>query len=292
MLDESEGWFFRSANILREPDPGAIEWQLVPEGDHGLRAPAHGSIQSEQNLVALENGDLYCMYRTTQGYPCHAYSRDGGATWSPPEPATYTPGGRPFKHPRACPRLWRASNGKFLFWFHHNGERDWSPGTRNPAWVVGGIERDGFVHWSQPEILLYDPDPAVRISYPDLIEEEGRYWVTETQKSIARVHEVDPQMFEDLWSQSTAAGEVSRASLALEITGRAGGEWTMPAIGDLDRGARVHDRPLVPHARIAGRSGRAAAGARPGRRAPDADRRPPCRHARRLPERCPAGLPE
>jgi hypothetical protein len=36
------------------------------------------------------------------------------------------------------------------------------------------VEIDGKMHWSQPEIVLYDPDPAVRISYPDLIEEEGR----------------------------------------------------------------------------------------------------------------------
>jgi len=88
MLDESEGWFFRSDNILSERNAHALRWELLPEGDHGLRNPDFGSIQSEQNLVPLNDGSLYCMYRTTTGYPCHAYSRDGGRTWTLPEQAT------------------------------------------------------------------------------------------------------------------------------------------------------------------------------------------------------------
>jgi len=212
MLDRSEGWFFRSPNVMTERDVSKVRWTMLPEGDHGLRAPAHGSIQSEQNLVALSNGDLYCMYRTTMGYPCHAYSRDGARTWTTPEAATYTPGGRRFKHPRACPRLWRTQSGRYLFWFHNNAHRDWSPGTRNPCWLAGGIERDGKIHWSQPEIVLYDPDDKVRISYPDLIEENGRYWITETQKSVARVHEIDKALLEGLWNQGQRA-EVVRDGL-------------------------------------------------------------------------------
>ncbi|NLE61997.1 MAG: LamG domain-containing protein, partial [Planctomycetes bacterium] len=42
-----------------------------------------------------------------------------------------------------------------------------------------------------------------------------RCWVTETQKEIARVHEVDPSLFEGLWNQGRAA-EVSRHGLVLE----------------------------------------------------------------------------
>lgn len=227
MLDRSEGWFFRSDNVLTQRDISKVNWTLLPEGDHGLRAAAHGSIQSEQNLVALSNGDLYCMYRTTMGYPCHAYSRDGGRSWSKPVAATYTPGGRRFKHPRACPRLWRTRSGRYLFWFHNNGNKDWSPGTRNPCWLVGGVERDGYIHWSQPEIVLYDPDEKIRISYPDLIEEGGRYWITETQKSVARVHEIDPSLLEGLWRQESRA-VVVRDGLA---------DANNPILASLDDGA-------------------------------------------------------
>ncbi|MHC4445664.1 MAG: sialidase family protein [Planctomycetota bacterium] len=203
MLDKGEGWFFRSDNILTEKNAEKIEWQMLPDGEHGLRAQEFGSVQEEHNLVPLSKpGHLYCIYRTTTGYPCQAYSRDGGHSWTRPEHATYTPGGQKIKNPRACPRLWKTKNGKFMLWYHNHSGKDYS--KRNPAWIVGGIEIDNHIHWGQPEILLYDPDIETRMSYPDLIEQDGRYWVTETNKSIARVHEIDAGLFEGLWNQSKA----------------------------------------------------------------------------------------
>ncbi|NQT11548.1 MAG: exo-alpha-sialidase, partial [Planctomycetes bacterium] len=174
VVDKSEGWFYRSDNVLREPDPKKIVWQLLPDGDRGLRGLEFGEVHAEQNIVALGDGSLYCMYRTLTGYPFHAYSRDGGHTWTKPTHATYTPGGRKMKTPRACPRIWRCENGKFLFWYHNHSDKSRSGWTgRNPAWISGGVERDGFIHWSEPEILLYDPQVSKKISYPDLIEQDG-----------------------------------------------------------------------------------------------------------------------
>ncbi|MDE2339806.1 MAG: hypothetical protein KGL21_01890, partial [Alphaproteobacteria bacterium] len=54
--------------------------------------------------------------------------------------------------------------------------------------------RGKIIRWSQPEIVLYDDDPFIRMSYPDLVEDGGRYFLTETQKDVARVHEVDPAL--------------------------------------------------------------------------------------------------
>jgi len=235
VVDKSEGWFFRSDNILSEPDPEKHEWHMLPRGDVGLRAPK-GPIAEEQNLVALSDGTLYTMYRTVTGHPCHAYSRDGGRTWTPPAYASYAPGGRLFKHPRACPRIWKASNGKFLFWYHNHGGTDFS--QRNPAWLAGGIERNGSIYWSQPEIVLYDPDIEKRISYPDLIKENGRYWVTATQKEIARIHEIDPALLEGLWQQGTAK-TVSKKGLVLSLVGNAlqgGSSADMPRLPNLREG--------------------------------------------------------
>jgi len=39
------------------------------------------------------------------------------------------------------------------------------------------------------------------MSYPDLIEEDGAFFLTETQKTIARVHPVDRTLLEGLWGQ-------------------------------------------------------------------------------------------
>ncbi|UCD29927.1 MAG: exo-alpha-sialidase, partial [Planctomycetota bacterium] len=183
-----------------ESDQAKIKWQMLPKGDLGLRSP-NGPIAEEHNLVALSDGTLYTMYRTVEGHPCHAYSTDGGKTWTPPAYATYTPGGRPMKNPRACPKIWKTGNDKFLFWYHNHSGKDYK--NRNPAWISGGIEKEGHIHWSQPEILLYDPDPDIRISYPDLIEQDGRYWITETQKTVARVHQLDATLLEGLWRQGT-----------------------------------------------------------------------------------------
>ncbi len=209
MLEMGEGWFFRCDNILAEPDVKKLHWKLLPEGEHGLRLPEFGSVQEEHNIVPLSTkGGFYCVYRTTLGHPCHAYSYDGCCTWTQPEFMTYSPGGRKMKTPRACPMLWRTASGKYLFWYHNNGGKNFSLSNRNPVWISGGLERDGKLYWSQPEILLFDPNTKHGMSYPDLIEQDGRYWVTETQKKIARVHEIDRSLLEGLWSQ----GQVSNVA--------------------------------------------------------------------------------
>jgi len=122
------------------------------------------------------------------------------------------------------------SNGKYLFWFHHHGAHKVAYKGRNPAWLAGGIEKDGFIHWSQPEIVLFDldarnclfdpatgmPGPGGGMSYPDLIEQDGRFWVTETQKTVARVHPIDTTLLEGLWNQGTTK-TVAEKGLVLDL---------------------------------------------------------------------------
>jgi len=213
MLDFGEGWFFRSDNILTEPDANRIRWEMLPKGETGLRAPGFGSIQEEFNMVPLGGDRWYCIYRTTNGFPCYSYSEDGGRTWTKPEPATYTPGGRIIKTPRACPRLFKCVNGKFLLWFHNHGGKTFE--GRNPAWLTGGTLREGRIHWSQPEVLLYDDLVSTRMSYPDLVEQDGKYWITETQKQVCRIHPLDAELLHGLWEQDKLKN-MTRAGLVLE----------------------------------------------------------------------------
>ncbi|MBI4977409.1 MAG: exo-alpha-sialidase [Spirochaetes bacterium] len=222
---QSEGAFLKSDNILTERNPEKIHFITLPDGDIGLRAPEGGSrVAEEQTVVELSDGSLYCVYRTIDGYPACAYSRDGGHTWTKPDFARYTPDGRKMKHPRAANFVWKCANGKYLYWYHnHGGERfiknqpEWKPyADRNPAWISGGVEKDGHIIWSQPEILLYDAaDQFTRMSYPDLIEDDG-YFVTETQKTIARVHAVDASLIEGLWAQFEAPKQ-TRSGMILEL---------------------------------------------------------------------------
>lgn len=227
---QSEGACFKSKNILTERHPEKITFETLPDGAIGLRTPAGGGrVAEEQSIVKLSDGSLYCVYRTVDGWPVCAYSRDGGHTWTPPAYKTYTPGGRRVKNPRAANFAWNCSNGKFLYWFHNHGGpfiRD-ADGRipyedRNPAWLMAGVERDTpqgkIIHWSQPEILLYDDDPYIRMSYPDLIEDSGKFYVTETQKNIGRVHEIPARLINGLfgqWENTTVAKE----GLVLNLSG-------------------------------------------------------------------------
>jgi len=236
-MQDGEGWVVSSPNILTERDPDKITFRLLPDGEKGIRNPALGSVQEEHNLVPLAKSDLFCVFRLEGVTPAQSYSRDNGATWSLPEPMTYGPGKRPLKTPRACPKLFKTSEGKYLFWFHNHGGRLWA--GRNPAFLVGGLLKDdGFIHWSEPEIALFDPNPAIRMSYPDLIEQDGSFWITETQKTVARVHPLDRSLLDGLWNQGTA-NAVCTNGLVLEKT-NAGDTPARPTVpsnfGDLRHG--------------------------------------------------------
>jgi Concanavalin A-like lectin/glucanases superfamily/BNR repeat-like domain len=212
--DMGQGWFYKSDNINSERDPGKLNWEQLPDGDEGLFDTSLGITQEEHNIVSLSNNDLYCIFRTTEGYPADSYSRDGGHTWSVPQFARDSDG-RVIKTPRACPRLFKCKNGNYLLWYHNNNMTGYD-GFRNPAWILGGIENNGLIEWSQPEILLYGDVGKDKLSYPDLIEEEGNFWITETQKEIASVHYIDPELLGGLWNQGLEK-YIARKGLILEM---------------------------------------------------------------------------
>ncbi|MDP6776470.1 MAG: hypothetical protein QGI83_06880 [Candidatus Latescibacteria bacterium] len=230
----SEGVLLRSANLPIEADPNKITWETLPDGDAGLRTPSGGGpVAEEQSYAVLSDGSIYSVYRSIDGHPVCAYSRDQGHTWSEPRYQSFDDG-RLMKNPRAATFLWKCSNGKYLYWFHNHGgrhirehpqQRSIAYNDRNPVWLCGGEEVDGpagrEIRWSQPEIVLYDDDPYVRMSYPDLIEQEGSIYLTETQKETARVHEVDGGFLEALWGQFDS-WEVTTSELLIELPGNAG----------------------------------------------------------------------
>ena len=233
---QSEGAFLKSANLLTERDPAKITFATLPEGTVGLRTPPGGGrVSEEQSVVPLSDGSLYCVYRTIDGWPACSYSRDGARTWSTPAYASYTPGGKRVKHPRAANFVWRCSNGKFLYWFHNhggsfvgdlgaNGKDGRSPyDDRNPAWLMAGSEvstpQGRMIEWSQPEILLYDDDPYIRMSYPDLVEDNGAFFVTETQKTIGRTHAISAALTDGLFNQWDNRS-VATNGLVLNLAGK------------------------------------------------------------------------
>lgn len=213
----SEGVWLRSADLLTAPTPAAARWETLPEGEIGLRTPPGGGpIAEEHCTVVLADDTFYTVYRSIDGHPVTATSRDGGRNWSEPRYLTHADG-RLVKHPRAANFVWSCGDGRYLYWFHNHGGRNYD--DRNPAWVCSGMEIDTpagrGIAWGEPEILLYVDDPMVRMSYPDLIiEDDGRCYVTETQKHHARVHEISAALLDALW-QRTSRRELRRANLVL-----------------------------------------------------------------------------
>lgn len=239
-MESGSGAIVYSPNILTEKDPENIKWETLPEGDKGL-LPPEGKVADEHNIVSMNDGSLYCVYRTNRGHNVQTYSRDDGHTWSIPEWATYNPGGKLMKQPRCLNKIYKFSNGKYAMFFHNNGSRHYSShplGNRNPTWLSGGIEKDGYIHWSQPEIFLYDMDYSKGISYPDWIESNGEYYFSETQKTIARMHKIPNEYMEMLWNQGQNPKKTEKG-LVLELNDKsciAGKKFNMPKLGKLSEG--------------------------------------------------------
>ena len=228
----NEGVLLKSGNLLTETNPERIRWETLPDGDAGLRTPPGGGpISAEQSYSVLSDGSIYSVYRTIDGHPVFTHSRDGGHTWETAQYKRFDVG-HLMKHPRAANFAWKCNNGKFLYWFHNHGgkfirehpnRRTIAYRDRNPVWLCGGIEVDSprgkIIKWSQPEIVLYDDDTFIRMSYPDLVEEDGEYYLTETQKGVARVHRIEPALLEGLWGQFENRS-VAQRGLLLELSRR------------------------------------------------------------------------
>lgn len=250
----SEGVLLRSSNILTESDPAKLQWETLPDGDIGIRTPQGGGpIAEEHSFSELSDGSLFTVFRTIDGHSAYSYSRDGGRSWEPSQYMRFADG-RLMKHPRAANFAWRAQNGKFLYWFHNHGgrfirehpnRRTIAYDDRNPVWLSGGIEADSpngkIIRWSQPEIALYDDDPIVRMSYPDLVEDAGAYYLTETQKDIARVHQIPNALLDALWSQLTNPQKPTPEKLLLDLPANLPQTIAAPALPNFYQRSRRPD---------------------------------------------------
>ncbi len=202
---KSEGVLFKSANIMTEPDIDKLHFETLPEGDIGIRGPeGGGTVSEEHSYVSLSDGSFFTVFRTIDGRPGYSYSHDRGKSW---EPSEYMH----IKHPRAANFIWKLDSGDFLYWFHNYGGNWYF--DRNPVWCLAGKEADGpdgkIIKWSQPEVLLYHNDPYMRISYPDLIQDGGDTYITETEKETARTHKVDRLFMEKLLKWDEAGKTIS-----------------------------------------------------------------------------------
>lgn len=232
-LHSSEGVLLRCRNLDKDPEHAV--WETLPDGEVGLRTPAGGGrVSEEQSHVILSDGTIFAVYRTIDGHPACAYSRDNGHTFRT-QYLTYADG-RKVKHNRAANFIWPLGNRKYLYWYNNQGCRSYE--RRNPIWCSIAEEQEGpegmTLAFSEPELLLYHGSEQVIMSYPDLLWDEGWY-VTETQKTEARIHRIDdrfmelacgaaPGTMEPLWrwqrgEDTESWPEIAFSRLSLEVPG-------------------------------------------------------------------------
>jgi hypothetical protein len=235
-----------SPNLLTEPNASLVTWDLLPSGDVGLSAPVPATTNWEEGHVIplSESPGFFALCRTNLGYLGAAFTADptGSSGWSSPGLfVTYwnalpSAAGRRLKNPQGPITLKRfVSTGRYLFLFYLNSFPGY--GERNPVFISSGVEEDGQVRFSQPEIVLYDYEMTAdnRPGYPDFIEDptNGAVYITETNKTIARIHLVDNATLSLLWRQD-AINETALDGLAISFTPSSQGKsFPTPSLPDL-----------------------------------------------------------
>lgn len=254
-----ETWFWSSPNILTEQNASAVTWDMWPDGDVGVAPPPadHNKQWEEGHLLQLAHSTgFFSFCRTNLGYLGAASTNAStpASGWTPGHFMTYSgtalpaAGGRPVKNPEGPITMKRFSNGQYLLLYYFNSFPGYSPSTapfssRNPYWLSTGWEEDGEIKVSQPEIVLHDYTLLDTMpGYPDFIEDASAVpqvpgsgssptiFITETNKTHARVHPVDPAMLALLWSQQTVTG-VAQGNLTLQWSaGSQGKAFTTPTL--------------------------------------------------------------
>jgi len=223
-----ESFFLSSPNLLTAADAAEVTWDLLPAGEQGVRAPSRGMQWEEAHVAPLPSGSgFFSVCRTNTGYLSAASTADptAAAGWSAPGGfASYwaalpAAAGRLLKNPEGPITLksFPSRGNRFLLLFYFNslpGYRNVTEARpcRNPVWVASGAEEAGEVRFSQPEVAVYGLQLYGQAAwldqgfgYPDMIEDGGRIFITETNKTHARVHALDDGMLTLLLSQDTLA---------------------------------------------------------------------------------------
>ena len=147
------GWYWLDSRILigRWTDDNRLKWEISEsiEGD-GTRT-TRGLY--EPTLAQMPDGNILCVMRGSNGGPkdsaCKlpsrkwkSVSKDGGKTWSKPEPWTYSDG-EPFFSPASMSELIVHSNGR-IYWIGNLSKDNCK--ANHPRWplVIGEVDPETY----------------------------------------------------------------------------------------------------------------------------------------------------
>ncbi|HCK10300.1 MAG TPA: hypothetical protein DHW45_10530 [Candidatus Latescibacteria bacterium] len=119
----------------------------------------------EPTIAELTNGSILMIMRASNdvahewpGHKWMSFSKDGGETWTNPEPWVYEDGSA-FNSPSACSQLLPHSNGK-LYWIGNICKQN--PKGNRPRYpiVIGEVDRGTGLLWRESVTILDDRQPG------------------------------------------------------------------------------------------------------------------------------------
>lgn len=157
-----EVFLISSPNARSERNASKVIWETLPAGDVGIAPPGgNPAIGEEPHVVPLHSGGMFMVMRTTQRYLGAASTADptGASGWTNASFATFwsaSPAalGRHLKQGRGPSTLKLLASGRYVLLYYNQGTDDYT--GRNPYWLAVGVEEEGVVRFSQPEVVLYD----------------------------------------------------------------------------------------------------------------------------------------
>jgi hypothetical protein len=109
--------------------------------------------------------------------------------------------------------------------------------TIRAEWLACGVEEGGEVRFSQPEVALYDwVAQGDRPGYPDIIEASDSVYITETNKTHARRHEVAPALLSLLYAQDTLSATATAGRVAVFNSSAVNKTISAPPLPDFTAG--------------------------------------------------------
>jgi sialidase-1 len=161
-------------------DDGFATWK---ESANTMTAPGRGA--HEPSMVELKDGRVMCILRTTTGRLYRAYSKDGGAHWSEPEPTQ-------FPAPDSEPLVVRVltTGDLMLVWNNVESHSNW---PRTPLSVA--ISKDDGQSWGRYNDIDARPDRDAAYPYVFFQGDEAVVTYYTRQTSWARDTEIMLRIF-------------------------------------------------------------------------------------------------
>ncbi len=147
--DERDSFDPRAIALWYTSDDEGVSWK---ESSSWWAMPvASRSGLQEPGVVELADGSLFSWARTDQGCQFGFRSRDGGDTWSPPEPTEMKSPVSP-----SSIRKLPGSDALLAVYNDHSGRYLFPRGRRTP--LVAAVSEDGGATW--PRVQLLEDDPS------------------------------------------------------------------------------------------------------------------------------------